>query len=56
MPRYNLADKRPQLPPEERFWIAPDASVIGDIIVGEDVGIWFAAVLRGASVLGHGNT
>ncbi|MEO2038511.1 MAG: gamma carbonic anhydrase family protein, partial [Martelella sp.] len=47
MPLYNLADKRPQLPPEGRFWIAPDASVIGDIIVGEDVGIWFAAVLRG---------
>lgn len=47
MPLYNLADKRPQLPPEGKFWIAPDASVIGDIIVGEDVGIWFAAVLRG---------
>ncbi|MGV0879166.1 gamma carbonic anhydrase family protein [Martelella sp. FLE1502] len=47
MPLYNLADKRPQLPPEGRFWIAPDASVIGDIIVGEDVGIWFTAVLRG---------
>ena len=47
MPLYNLADKQPQLPPEGSFWIAPDASVIGDIILGEDVGIWFAAVLRG---------
>ena len=29
------------------YWIAPNASVIGDVVVGLDVGIWFGAVLRG---------
>lgn len=28
-------------------WIAPGAHVIGRVIIGEDVGIWFGAVLRG---------
>jgi carbonic anhydrase/acetyltransferase-like protein (isoleucine patch superfamily) len=47
MPLYALADRRPRLPAPDRFWIAPDAHVIGDVEVGEDVGIWFGAVLRG---------
>lgn len=47
MPLYALADRRPRLPHHDRYWIAPDAVLIGDVIVGEDVGIWFTAVLRG---------
>lgn len=47
MPVYMLADRSPILPARERVWIAPDASVIGDVELGEDVGIWFGAVLRG---------
>ena len=47
MPLYTLAETTPSLPPEGRYWIAPDAAVIGNIIIGEDVGIWFSAVLRG---------
>jgi carbonic anhydrase/acetyltransferase-like protein (isoleucine patch superfamily) len=47
MPLYALGDKSPTLPEADRFWIAPDAHVIGNVIVGEDVGIWFGAVLRG---------
>jgi carbonic anhydrase/acetyltransferase-like protein (isoleucine patch superfamily) len=35
------------LPDAGRFWIAPDANVIGDVKLGEDVGIWFGATLRG---------
>jgi carbonic anhydrase/acetyltransferase-like protein (isoleucine patch superfamily) len=27
--------------------VAPDANVIGKVILGEDVGIWFGATLRG---------
>ena len=30
-----------------RYFIAPDAHVIGRVTLGEDVGIWFGAVLRG---------
>ncbi len=47
MPLYSLEGRRPHLPSEGHYWIAPDASVIGDVRLGSDVGIWFGAVLRG---------
>lgn len=47
MPLYSLDDATPATPGEGKYWIAPDAHVIGKIILGEDVGIWFGAVLRG---------
>ena len=47
MPIYALDDRKPTLPPEGSYWIAPNASVIGDVVLHEDVGIWFGAVLRG---------
>jgi len=47
MPLYSLESRRPQLPPEGGCWIAPNASLIGDVRLGRDVGIWFGAVLRG---------
>ncbi|WP_210484536.1 gamma carbonic anhydrase family protein [Microvirga antarctica] len=51
MPVYSLDDSIPELPPEGRFWIAPDAHVVGKIRLGEDVGIWFGAALRGDNEL-----
>ena len=47
MPLYALDDRTPTLPAEDRYWVAPDANVIGKVILGEDVGIWFGATLRG---------
>ena len=47
MPIYSLDDMSPILPEPDRFWIAPDAHVIGRVRLGRDVGIWFGAVLRG---------
>jgi carbonic anhydrase/acetyltransferase-like protein (isoleucine patch superfamily) len=47
MPLYALDDLTPTLPAEDRFWVAPDANVIGQVEIGEDVGIWFGASLRG---------
>ncbi len=47
MPVYALDGAGPELPPQLKFWIAPNASVIGNVRLGEDVGIWFGAVLRG---------
>lgn len=47
MPIYALHDLRPELPPAGSFWVAPDAHVIGRVILGAEVGIWFGAVLRG---------
>ncbi|THD46149.1 MAG: gamma carbonic anhydrase family protein [Bradyrhizobium sp.] len=47
MPLYALHDRCPSLPAEGRYWIAPNASVIGDVALGEDCSVWFGATLRG---------
>jgi carbonic anhydrase/acetyltransferase-like protein (isoleucine patch superfamily) len=47
MPIYALNGRRPALPASGRYWIAPNASVIGHVELGEDCGVWFGATLRG---------
>ena len=47
MPIYELDGQAPDLPGADRFWVAPDAHVIGRVRLGADVGVWFGAVLRG---------
>lgn len=47
MPIYALGGLTPKLPPAGLHWIAPDAHVIGDVELRENVGIWFGSVLRG---------
>ncbi|MCB1383004.1 MAG: gamma carbonic anhydrase family protein [Notoacmeibacter sp.] len=47
MPIYELDGTRPEFADEESAWIAPDAHVIGKVLIGRDVGIWFGTVLRG---------
>jgi len=47
MPLYALDGVRPQFEDEDSTWIAPGASVIGRIVIGRNVGIWFGSVLRG---------
>lgn len=47
MPIYVLDGKAPRFEDQSTGWVAPDASVIGSVVVGKDVGIWFGAVLRG---------
>ena len=42
---YSLADKQPSLGRE--VWIAPNATVIGDVRLGDNASIWWNAVLRG---------
>ncbi len=37
--------KKPQL--GERVYLAPTASVIGDVVLADDVSIWFNSVVRG---------
>lgn len=46
MPLYALDGHEPELPARERYFIAPNAEVIGAVRLGEDVGIWFGAILR----------
>ncbi len=42
---YALGDRAPTIP--ESAWVADSAQVIGDVTLGQDVSIWFGAVLRG---------
>ena len=44
---YALGDKKPQLPPEGEYWIAPSAVVLGDVILKSGASVWFGSVLRG---------
>jgi len=44
--KINLGDKKIKTEGDD-FWIAPNATVIGDIILKKDASIWFNAVLRG---------
>ncbi len=47
MALFELDGVRPQLPEGGRVWIAGNATLIGRVVLGEDVSIWFNAVLRG---------
>lgn len=44
---YALGDKTPQLPPQGEYWIAPNAVVLGDVILEAGASVWFGSVLRG---------
>jgi len=44
---YGLAGKKPQLPADGEYWIAPNATVIGDVILHPGASVWFGAVVRG---------
>lgn len=45
MSLYKLAHLAPQL--GKNVWVAPNASVIGDIRLADEASVWFGAVLRG---------
>ena len=47
MTLYALDDMKPQLPPEGEYWVAPSASVIGNVILHANASVWFGATLRG---------
>lgn len=42
---YALGDYHPTIDPEA--WVAPDANVIGHVILGAGASVWFGATLRG---------
>ncbi|WP_026606631.1 gamma carbonic anhydrase family protein [Methylocapsa acidiphila] len=47
MPLYALDGVAPVLPELGRYWIAPDAQVIGKVRLEPDASIWFGSILRG---------
>ena len=42
---YDLKDKKPKNSYEN--WVAPNATIIGDVTLEKNTSIWFNAVLRG---------
>ena len=56
MPIYRLGDLVPKIDPSA--WIADNATIIGNVVLGPGVNVWFGAVLRGDNepiVLGAGS-
>jgi carbonic anhydrase/acetyltransferase-like protein (isoleucine patch superfamily) len=47
MALYSLDGVSPSTPASGKFWIAPSATVIGRVEIGDDVSVWFGAVIRG---------
>ncbi len=47
MALFELGGARVQTPGVGRYWVAPNATVIGRVTIEEDVSVWFNAVIRG---------
>ncbi|AKU15418.1 gamma carbonic anhydrase family protein [Luteipulveratus mongoliensis] len=43
--QIEIEGKRPQV--HASAWVAPNAVIAGDVTIGEEVGIWYGAVVRG---------
>jgi carbonic anhydrase/acetyltransferase-like protein (isoleucine patch superfamily) len=47
MALYEFNGKRVQTPTSGRFWVAENATVLGNVSIEEDASVWFSAVIRG---------
>jgi carbonic anhydrase/acetyltransferase-like protein (isoleucine patch superfamily) len=47
MPLYVLDGTAPEFEAPDSNWIAPDATIIGKVRIGSNVGVWFGSVIRG---------
>lgn len=47
MNAFSLGGLGPVVPPDDEYWIAPTATVIGNVILRRNASVWFGAVLRG---------
>ena len=55
---YNLGNVTPELPNDDEYWIAPNASVMGRVILKKNASVWWSATLRGDNdpiVVGEGS-
>lgn len=46
MPIYTLGELAPRLPAEGDYWIAPDAIVVGEVVMHPGASLWFGVVAR----------
>ncbi|MTD93186.1 gamma carbonic anhydrase family protein [Hyphomicrobium sp. xq] len=47
MPLYELDGVAVETPGEGRYWVAPTAVLIGQVILEDEASVWFGSVLRG---------
>jgi carbonic anhydrase/acetyltransferase-like protein (isoleucine patch superfamily) len=47
MPIYALADADLEVEDENAYWVAPNAVLVGRIVLKRNASVWFGAVLRG---------
>src|SRR5438045_4012925 len=45
MPLYEYKGRRPDV--AATAWIAPDANIVGEVILADEVSVWFGATIRG---------
>ncbi|WP_375172921.1 gamma carbonic anhydrase family protein [Pseudooceanicola sp.] len=58
MTLYTLDGIAPELPEDGDYWVAPDANVIGKVILKSGASVWFGSTLRGDNeviVIGEGS-
>jgi carbonic anhydrase/acetyltransferase-like protein (isoleucine patch superfamily) len=51
MALYTLDKKSVATPATGNFWVAPNATVLGHVEIGEDASVWFNTVMRGDNEL-----
>jgi carbonic anhydrase/acetyltransferase-like protein (isoleucine patch superfamily) len=44
---YSLGAASPDLPPQGEYWIAPNAAVMGRVVMARNSSIWWGAIVRG---------
>ena len=44
---FSIESKAPKLPPSGDYWIAENATIVGNIDIEEKVSVWFGASIRG---------
>lgn len=44
---YNLGAAAPELPRDDEYWIAPNAVVVGRVVLKKNASIWFGVTVRG---------
>ncbi|MCV0429110.1 MAG: gamma carbonic anhydrase family protein [Roseibium sp.] len=47
MPIYSLEGRAPIFPESGDYWVAPNATLIGDVLLMDEASVWFGAMLRG---------
>lgn len=53
MPFYSIDGVTVEYPPEGEYWVAPNAVLIGRVILGQHASVWFGAIVRGDNDLIH---